>query len=189
MMPTLPTLSTPRLTLRPLKLEDAPAIQALFPQWEIVRHLASRVPWPYPADGALLYLSDIALPAMQRGQEWHWTLRLQQHPRQLIGQISLYDSPNDNRGLWLAPEWQGQGLMQEALMVVMAYWFEVLDRPSLRATKACANQGSRRLSERCGMRLIATAESDYVAGRLASEVWEITREHWLQQRLTTDALP
>ena len=74
-------------------------------------------------------------------------------------------------------------------MVVMAYWFEVLDRPSLRATKACANQGSRRLSERCGMRLIATAESDYVAGRLASEVWEITREHWLQQRHTTDALP
>ena len=49
MMPTLPTLSTPRLTLRPLQLEDAPAIQALFPQWEIVRHLASRVPWPYPA--------------------------------------------------------------------------------------------------------------------------------------------
>ncbi len=93
--------------------EEAPAIQALFPQWEIVRHLASRVPWPYPADGALLYLCDIALPAMQRGREWHWTLRLQQHPRQLIGQISLYDSPNDNRGLWLAPEWQGQGLMQE----------------------------------------------------------------------------
>lgn len=102
-MPTPPTLSTPRLTLRPLQLEDAPAIQTLFPQWEIVRHLASRVPWPYPADGALLYLRDIAFPAMQRGREWHWTLRLQQHPRQLIGQISLYDSPNDNRGLCSLP--------------------------------------------------------------------------------------
>lgn len=40
----IPCLATPRLLLRPLALTDAPAIQALFPRWEIVRHLASRVP-------------------------------------------------------------------------------------------------------------------------------------------------
>ena len=30
----LPTLTTPRLILRPLELSDAPAIQAIFPQWQ-----------------------------------------------------------------------------------------------------------------------------------------------------------
>lgn len=188
-MPTLPTLNTTRLALQPLQLDDAPAIQALFPHWQIVRYLANRVPWPYPADGALRYLRDIALPAMQQGREWHWTLRPRQQPRQLIGQISLYDAPNDNRGLWLAPPWQGQGLMQEAFWAVAAYWFSVLERPLLRATKASANQGSRRLSERCGMHLVATTESDYVEGRLASEIWEITREQWQQHTRSADALP
>ncbi|MDT8871944.1 GNAT family N-acetyltransferase [Komagataeibacter rhaeticus] len=47
-----PALFTPRLRLEPLTLADAPAIQVLFPQWEIVRFLAPRVPWPYGPDDA-----------------------------------------------------------------------------------------------------------------------------------------
>ncbi len=47
MTPT-PTLETPRLLLRPLDLADAAQVQLLFPHWEIVRHLAAQVPWPYP---------------------------------------------------------------------------------------------------------------------------------------------
>ena len=66
-----PTLETTRLLLRPLELADAPQIQALFPNWEIVRHLAAQVPWPYPADGAYRYIRDIALPAEERGEAWH----------------------------------------------------------------------------------------------------------------------
>lgn len=65
-MACLPTLHTDRLVLTPLRLEDAPAIQKLFPQWEVVRYLDRRVPWPYPEDGALVYVRDIALPAMLR---------------------------------------------------------------------------------------------------------------------------
>ena len=35
---------TDRLILKPLELGDAEQIQQLFPRWEIVRYLASRVP-------------------------------------------------------------------------------------------------------------------------------------------------
>lgn len=42
----LPTFSTARLLLQPLELADAPAIQRIFAQWQIVRYLANRVPWP-----------------------------------------------------------------------------------------------------------------------------------------------
>lgn len=177
-MPTLPILTTPRLILRPLELDDAPAIQALFPQWEIVRYLADRVPWPYPEDGALSFMRDVSLPAMQQEREWHWSIRPQSQPQTLIGVISLSDEVDNNRGFWLDPNWQRQGLMQEACEAVTAYWFEVLQRPVLRAPKALPNLASRCISERSGMRLVEIVEKNYVSGRFPSELWEITREAW-----------
>jgi ribosomal-protein-alanine N-acetyltransferase len=66
----IPTLETCRLWLKPLELADAEQVQTIFPQWEIVKHLNNRVPWPYPPDGALSYIRDFALPAVERGTEW-----------------------------------------------------------------------------------------------------------------------
>jgi ribosomal-protein-alanine N-acetyltransferase len=173
-----PTLETRRLMLPPLELADAGRAQVLFPQWEIVRYLASRVPWPYPPDGALTYYRDVALPAAERGEQWHWTLRLRTHPRQLIGCISLMQSENENRGFWLGLPWQRQGLMSEACDVVTDYWFDVLKFPVLRAPKAVANQASRRISEKEGMRIVAREDRDFVCGRLPAEIWEITAQEW-----------
>jgi [ribosomal protein S5]-alanine N-acetyltransferase len=177
----IPDLATSRLILRPLDLSDVDAVQAVFPQWEIVRYLAHHVPWPYPADGALTFIRDLALPAMRQGTEWHWSIRPKIAPERLIGVISLRDQQDDNRGFWLDPAWQGQGLMSEASEAVTDYWFEVLERPVLRAPKASANLKSRRISERTGRRLIGTSEKDYVSGRLRSDLWEITRGEWRQR--------
>ena len=177
-----PTLKTSRLLLRPLELADAEQIQILFPHWEIVRYLANRVPWPYPADGALQYVRDIALPAMNRGEAWHWTLRLKTAPAQMIGSISLMKSQKENRGFWMGLPWQGRGLMSEASEAVTDYWFNVLKFPVLRAPKATENAASRRISEKQGMRMIAVEERDYVAGRLPGGIWEITAEEWRKRR-------
>lgn len=171
-------LQTSRLCLRPLELTDAPQTQILFPHWEIVRFLANTVPWPYPPDGALTYYRDVALPAMARGDAWHWTLRLKTNPDQLIGSISLLRSANENRGFWLGIPWQRQGLMSEACETVTDFWFNVLKFPMLRVPKAISNKASRRISEKQGMHVIARMERDYVSGRLPSELWEITAEQW-----------
>ena len=178
MIAEIPTITTSRLILRPLELSDADAIQELFPRWEIVKFLASYVPWPYPADGALTFIRDKALPAMREGAEWHWSIRPKAVPEQLIGAICLMDTPDDNRGFWLDPAWQGRGYMLEASSAVTDFWFETLGRTVLRVPKAVANVRSRRISERTGMRLIGTIERDYVSGRLPAEIWEITREEW-----------
>ena len=106
------------------------------------------VPWPYPADGCYTYYRDVALPAVERGDEWAWTLRLRSAPYQLIGAVSLFRSETDNRGFWLGLPWQRQGLMTEACDAVTDYWFEVLKFPVLRVPKAIANAGSRRISVR-----------------------------------------
>jgi hypothetical protein len=107
----IPTIATPRLMLRPLQLSDAGAVQILFPQWEIVQSMASHIPWPYPADRALTFIRDMALPAMQQGAKWHWPIRPKSAPEQLIGVVSLMDKPDNNRGFWLDLAWQGQGLI------------------------------------------------------------------------------
>lgn len=177
-MTVIAQLQTARLILRPLEVSDADRIQEIFPHWEIVRHLANVVPWPYPADGALTYIRDIALPAMARGDEWHWTLRAKRDPGLAIGAIGLKNHDTDNRGFWLAREWQGRGLMTEAADAVTDYWFDVLKMPVLKVPKAIANVDSRRISEKQGMRVIATVEREYVSGRLPAEIWEITADQW-----------
>ncbi|WP_338569269.1 GNAT family N-acetyltransferase [Pseudomonas canadensis] len=174
-----PTLYTERLILRPLTLDDAEVIQQLFPHWEVVRYLTAEVPWPYPADGAHSFLEHVALPAMARGEEWHWSIRLKSAPDALIGNICLTDTEDDNRGFWLGRQWQGQGLMTEASAAVTDYWFGVLKRPLMRVPKAAPNLGSRRISERTGMRLIRTDEGAFVAGAFPRDIWEMTREEWL----------
>jgi ribosomal-protein-alanine N-acetyltransferase len=173
----LSTLETERLILRPLELADAARIQELFPQWEIVRLLNAVVPWPFPADGALRHIRDTALPLIEQGESWDWTLRLKTEPEMIIGRIGLYLG-EDNRGFWMGLPWQGQGLMTEAVIAVTDYWFEVLGFPVLRVPKAVENVGSRRISEKTGMRVVEVKEREYVSGRLQTEVWEVTAEEW-----------
>ena len=182
-----PTLETLRLVLRPLALEDADAVQALFPQWDIVRYLNNVVPWPYPPDGALTFCRDIALPAVARREQWIWTLRLKSDPDRIIGSIGLKLSEEENRGFWLGPEWQGQGLMTEAADAVTDFWFDSLRFPVLRAPKAVANSASRRISEKQGMRVIAVVERNYVSGPAQAEIWEITAGEWRARRRIDEA--
>ena len=173
-------LETKRLLLRPLELADAVQVQPLFARWEIVEFLNDKVPWPFPEDGVLTYYRDVALPAIERGDEWHWTLRLKTAPEQVIGSIGLMRGKLEgyNRGFWIAPEWEGRGLMTEAVIAANDYWFNVLGFEVLRTGKAVANTGSRRISEKTGMRVVGTGESGYVSGRWSSETWEITAEEW-----------
>jgi RimJ/RimL family protein N-acetyltransferase len=178
-MDSLPTLHTERLVLTPLQLDDAVQIQELFPQWEVVRYLDSRVPWPYPDDGALAYVRDVVLPAMAAGTEWHWMIRTVDEPERCIGSISLYDHPGNNRGFWLAPQWWGKGYIREACKVINAYWFQTLSRPVMQVPKAIANHASRKVSEREGMRKVGERDGHFVCGPMQVETWEMTRDEWL----------
>jgi [ribosomal protein S5]-alanine N-acetyltransferase len=175
-------LETARLLLKPLELADAGQIQLLFPHWEIVRYLTKAVPWPYPPDGALTFLCDAALPAMERGDAWHWTLRLKENSAQIVGSIGVMKGSDINRGFWTGLPWQGHGLMTEASIAVTDYWFDTLGFPVMRIPKAIDNVASRRISERQGMRIIAIEDHEYVSGTWQTEIWEITAEEWRARR-------
>jgi len=185
----IPEGQTARLLLRPLELADAAEIQRLFPQWDIVKYLAARVPWPYPPDGAEQFLRGGALEKMTAGEAWYWTLRLLADPDRIIGAISLELGEDENRGFWILPEHRGKGLMTEACNWVNDFWFDTLGQRRLRAPKAVANAASRRISEKQGMRVIRTEDRDYVSGRLPTEIWEITADEWRAWKASQAASP
>lgn len=174
-----PILHTARLELRPLQLEDADALQASFAHWEVVRFLTHHVPWPYPEGETLRYLREDALPAMDAGEEWHWTLRLRSDPDRVIGSACLMDEDDNNRGFWLAKPYQGLGLMSEACAALNRFWFVTLGRPDMRVAKAALNEASCRLSRSEGMRIVKRQEEQFVCGTAEEQIWEITREEWL----------
>jgi ribosomal-protein-alanine N-acetyltransferase len=58
-MADIAELTTARLILRGLTVADIPAMQKNFADYEIIRHLAARVPWPYPLDGAQDFIEGL----------------------------------------------------------------------------------------------------------------------------------
>ena len=71
-----PTLQTDRLILRPLALPDAPAIQRHFSNWNVIRNLSKVVPWPYPDDGAEIFIRR-QLEKIAAGEEiYEWVVVL-----------------------------------------------------------------------------------------------------------------
>ena len=84
-----PQLETERLILRPLALSDVPPIQRHFDNWNIIRHLSTVVPWPYPADGAETFVR-MQLDKISAGDEIHlWVLVLKDGDGEAIGNIHL----------------------------------------------------------------------------------------------------
>lgn len=174
----VPDAETKRLLLRPIALADAAQIQEIFPHWEIVRYLDTRVPWPYPEDGARRFIENVALPAVAGGDTWNWTLRLKSEPDRIIGNLELRRDAEYHRGFWVGIPWQRAGLMTEACGWANDFWFETLGCPLMRVSKAIENRASRRVSEKLGMRLVGIKEKNYVCGCLPSGVWEMTAGEW-----------
>ena len=148
-----PRSETARLLLIPLQLTDAEQVQPLFGVWEVVRYLNDRVPWPYPTGAAYAYYRDVALPAIDRGDDWHWTLRLKEAPDQIIGAVALHRNETNNRAFWMGVPWRRRGLMTEAVGAATDFWFSSLGFQELRTPKASSNTASVRISEKTGMTL------------------------------------
>lgn len=183
-LPPTPVLHTARLILRPLERADAPTIQRRFPRWEIVRHLADRVPWPYPVDGAETFLAQ-SLASMQSGETCQWAIVPRQGPAELIGIIELRRDDGvsrDHRGFWLDPDFQGRGFMTEAAERVTAFAFLELGWACLWLTNAVDNAASRRIKEKQGARLVERTLGHFVSGPGLKEVWVLERDAWLKSR-------
>ena len=174
-----PVLETERLILRPVQIEDAPAIQKHFNNWNIIKNLLDTVPWPYPEDGAEDYLKNRVMPQIEKGETFVWTLNLKINPNDPIGLIEYrhITDREDNRGFWLAEPYWKQGLMSEAVSAVNDFIFIDLGVDKIIVCNVKSNEGSRRVKEKTGAKFIGTKQMKHHRSE-ETEIWELTAENW-----------
>jgi RimJ/RimL family protein N-acetyltransferase len=185
LLPPTPVLHSERLTLRPIRLGDGAAMQRRFPQWEVVRWLSTRTPWPYPADGGEAH-ARLCVERIEARSHLLWAITLKGGDDELIGLMDL--RPDDGvsreqRGFWISPEFWGRGLMTEAAELVTEYAFVQLGWPHLWLDNAEPNTGSHRIKEKQGARIVERIpDAKWVSGEATKVVWLLTREDWMANR-------
>jgi len=185
-LPPLRTLETKRLWLKPLAMSDAPAIQRRFAQWEIVKLLNGKVPWPYPDDGAMQFLSG-KLGRASDAEGYTWALWLKEgepdDPHELIGIIELRpNAGTDARGFWLSREFWGRGLMTEAADRVLDFAFDEVGMTEITLTNAKENVRSGKVKERQGATPVGEDTIETVSGVKPRQIWRLTAEEWRRRR-------
>jgi ribosomal-protein-alanine N-acetyltransferase len=142
---SFPLLTTKRLLLRQLQLADDKAIFALRSNIQVNADIQR--PLPNNIYDARYFINSINEGIGNR--EWlYWAIILKD-TKQLIGTICLWHFSNNNTmaeiGYELHPDFQGLGLMSEALQTVIDYGFITLQLNTIEAYTQPGNTKSIRL--------------------------------------------
>lgn len=176
-----PIIKNQHLILRPLNPVDLISYQKNFNDYDIIRYLASFIPWPYPENGVEDYYYNILTP--KQGKDyWHWGIFLKENPSETIGAIDLWRGNDvDNRGFWLAKKHWSKGFMTEVAIAVNDYAFNELGFEILFFGNALTNIGSRRIKEKTGAIYIGKRPFKFVDTSIQElESWKLTKEAWLK---------
>jgi RimJ/RimL family protein N-acetyltransferase len=154
-----PVIVTSRLLLRPLRSTDVDDMVAGVADFEVSKMLAS-VPHPYAADDARAAEARARANAVaQRGVNLAITLS-----GRLIGQIGLNGIHARNGvGYWLARPYWGKGYATEAVGAVVAYAFDELHLPFVRAGVFADNPASLHVLAKLGFRRVGVRNSRSLA--------------------------
>lgn len=154
-----PALTTERLHLRQLSPDDRGLIFTLRSDEQVNRYI-ERPRMQQPKEAAE-FIAMIAR-GTDKGEWLYWAICQHAHPH-AMGTICLWNF-SDNKtqaevGFELLPEFQGKGIMGEALRRVIRYAFTELNVISLEARTRKNNERSTRLLEKHGF-MPATGFSD-----------------------------
>lgn len=172
-----------RILLRPITTLDIPAYEKHFINYEVIRHLSDKIPWPYPENGVREWVENHIL-ALQGKNRWIWGIFLHSDTSSLIGVIELWRPGNpENRGFWLGQAYWGRGLMTEAAVLVTDYAFDQLDFNTLVFTNAKGNRRSARIKEKTGARFIKCQPATFVDSEYTEqEIWELHKDEWIKHK-------
>lgn len=140
-----PILTTERLTLRQLSIDDQQDILALRSDPEINKYLG-RQPSKTIED-AINFINKIN-ENVEKNIALYWAISVT-GTKTFVGTICLFDFSDDENsceiGYELMPKFQGQGLMKEATEVVIEYVFQTLKLNKIVAVTHCDNRNSTNL--------------------------------------------
>ena len=142
---TFPVLTTERLTLRQLTIDDQQDIFALRSDPEINRFLG-RQP-SLTIEDAINFINKVN-DNVEKGNTYYWAITLTD-TKTLVGTICLFDFSGEKNsceiGYELKTEFQGQGIMKEAALAVIDFVFQTLKCKKIVAFTHYENQSSTNL--------------------------------------------
>lgn len=143
-----PELTTERTFLRKLDIADKPAIFQLRSDERVMRYIARRK-MEHPDEAGRLI--ERLITAADTNDSISWAM-VSKGDTNLIGTLCLWNiSEQDMRaeiGYDLMPEFQGRGLMQEAMDAVLNYGFTIMNLHTIEAFINAENQASINLVKR-----------------------------------------
>lgn len=142
-------LQSERLILRPLRQDDAGAIQVQCNNWKVAR-MTARIPHPYPDGLAERWIAEHD-ETRAAGTEYPFGI---EHEAILIGVVGLdrEDSGPFELGYWIGEPWWGQGFATEAAKRAAAFAFDDLGAEELTSGHFLDNPASGRVLDHCGFR-------------------------------------
>ena len=146
-----PTIDTPRLTLRPFRLTDAPAVQRLASDRDIAS-TTQHIPHPYEAGMAEEWIGTHQA-RYERGEGVTFAI-VRRADNALIGAVGLrvdQQHNHDELGAWIGKPYWNQGYCTEADAAVVRYGFEVLGLNRIYASHFKRNPASGRVLQKIGM--------------------------------------
>jgi 8-oxo-dGTP diphosphatase len=176
--PGFAPLRTPRLTLRPLRAEDAPALHRLVNDWEVAKTLA-RVPFPYPRDLADDWIAS-TLGQIAEGRAWHLAITGEEEGQEmLVGCVGLTrEGEEAELGYWVGRRFWGHGVATEAAGRLARWALANLDIARLRASALVDNARSQAVLRRIGFRDAGEGAQEFLSrgGRMPVRLFVAGRE-------------
>jgi len=145
-------LKSKRLILRPPKLSDAPILEKYINDRLIYRWTLN-IPYPYPKGGYKKWLLK-SLQSFKNKKSFNFTIYLNKEP---IGSVDLTKIEWSHKravlGYWLARKYWNQGIMTEAVRLILDFGFNQLKLNRVESSHFKQNKRSGRVQEKCGLRL------------------------------------
>ncbi len=182
--PPFAPLRTDRLTIRPLRAEDAADLHRLVNDWEVAKTLA-RVPFPYPRELADEWIASTHA-RIAAGSAWHLAVVGIEHagtPEEkevLVGCVGLTleeDGKAAELGYWIGRKFWGHAVGPEAAGRVARWALANLPVERLIASALVTNARSQAVLRRIGFREAGAGERDFLSlkGPQPVLLFEMTR--------------
>jgi 8-oxo-dGTP diphosphatase len=182
--PPFRPLRTERLTIRPLRAEDAAALHRLVNDWDVAKSLA-RVPFPYPRELADDWVASTHAQ-MAEGRAWHLAITgLEQagtpeETEVLVGCVGLTLDATGKAaelGYWVGRRFWGHGVAPEAAGRMARWALANLGVERLVASALVENARSQAVLRRIGFRRVGEGAREFLSrgGAMPVVLFEMTR--------------
>jgi [ribosomal protein S5]-alanine N-acetyltransferase len=162
-------LYTERLVLRQMTMNDAPQILVLRSDERILQYLL--ISKCLNEEEAMQFIDKIN-KSVSRSESYYW-----------VGTICIWNISEENSraeiGFVLHPDWQGMGLMNEAVKTVLDFVFDKLRIHSIEAEVHPGNLASKKLLKKQGFVKDASSKENIFSndGSPATELYSLISPH------------